>query len=95
MTVDIVVTRHPGLIEVLMADGHVSSDTPVISHASVEDIKGKHVCGVLPLSLACHAASVTEVAMSIPQEMRGKELTAEQVREYTQGMHTYTVKKEI
>jgi len=51
-------------------------EIPVISHADVEAVRGKHVIGVLPLSLARHAASVTEVEMPLLRpDQRGKELT--------------------
>ena len=49
---------------------------PVLAHVTADDVAGKHVLGVLPLSLARHAASVTEVAMPLLRpEQRGNELT--------------------
>jgi len=51
-------------------------EIPVVSHADAECVRGKHVLGVLPLSLAKHAASVTEVEMPLLRpDQRGKELT--------------------
>lgn len=89
----IIVTRHPGLVEVLVEDGVCQKGTPVIGHATVTDIKDKHVYGVLPLSLAVHALRVTEVSLNIPPEMRGKELTKEQVSQYRTGVNTYEVRE--
>jgi putative CRISPR-associated protein (TIGR02620 family) len=91
MAETVVVTRHLGLVEYLIELGLCSSSAQVISHATVEDVKGKHVIGVLPLSLAVVAESVTEVPMSIPAELRGQELTLEQMRMYGGKPRTYRV----
>ena len=87
----IIVTRHPALVDYLIAEGIADPDTPVISHASPDDIRGKHVIGVLPLHLAAEAASVTEVPLSLPPELRGVELDEEQVREFAGAPRTYRV----
>ena len=76
----VIVTRHPALIEYLIDIGIMGAEDAVVSHASIEDIAGKDVIGVLPLSLACHARSVTEVPLALTPEMRGQELTIDQVR---------------
>jgi putative CRISPR-associated protein (TIGR02620 family) len=91
MAETVVVTRHLGLVEYLIELGLCSSSDQVISHATVEDVKGKHVIGVLPLSLAVAAESVTEVPMSIPVELRGQELTLQQMRMYGGKPRTYRV----
>ena len=84
----------PKLLEYLKEKG-IPQDTPVISHATVEDVAGKYVIGILPLSLACHAGYVTEVQMNVPAELRGQELTYEQVVEYAGEMITYKVEKAV
>ena len=92
MVEKIVVTRHPGLVEYLRKYGHISDNTPVIAHASVETVRGKHVYGVLPLNLAVFAECVTEIPMpSLPFELRGKELTLEQLEKYATDAVTYQV----
>ena len=92
MTDKIVVTRHPALVQYLIEEGYVSSDVEVLSHVeTVDHIHNCHVYGVLPLGLACCAKAVTEVRLDIPAEMRGKELTIQQVREYAMYTQTYTV----
>lgn len=88
---DIIITRHAGLVEYLREIGAVDPDTPVVAHVSAGDIAGKNVVGVLPLSLAACAASVTEVPLSLPRELRGQELTVEQVRQYAGILRTYKV----
>lgn len=91
MEVDLVVTRHPALLEVLAEKGIATPETPVIAHASPEAVRGKNVAGVLPLSLAAECASITEVSLRLPAELRGRELSAEEVRAHMQGVRTYKV----
>lgn len=88
---DLVVTRHPGLVEVLKDFGLCDQTTKVIDHATIDDVKGKHVIGVLPLSLARYTRTLTEITLTLPPELRGKELTAEEVRLYMTGINVYTV----
>jgi ABC-type hemin transport system substrate-binding protein len=90
----VIVTRHAALVEYLLAEGIVPNNTPVLSHASPEAITGKHVIGILPLSLAALAAKVTVVPLSLPPELRGVELTIEQVRQYAGSPETYRVLSE-
>jgi len=90
--IDLIVTRHPGLVEYLRELGLVSPSCEVISHASPKAVKGKHVCGVLPHSLSCLCTSFTEVPLSLPAELRGQELTVEQVRQYASAPVTYSVR---
>lgn len=87
----IVVTRHPALVAHLRKIGLIKADASVIAHASPDDVRGQHVIGVLPLSLAALAASVTEVPLNLPAELRGQELTEEQVARYAGDPVTYVV----
>ena len=87
----IVVTRHPALVEYLRETGVISDDTPVLLHATPDDIRGKHVIGILPLSLAALADKVTEIPLSLTPEMRGRELSLEEVREIAESPVTYKV----
>lgn len=93
--IELIVTRHTGLVEYLIQEGLVQEGVEVISHASPEAISGKHVCGVLPHSLSCLCASFTEVPLFLPAELRGKELTVEQVREFAQPISIYQVTKVV
>jgi len=93
MKIDLIVTRHPGLVTYLIEEGLVKSDVIVIDHADPAQISGKNVCGVLPHSLSCLCASFTEVPLFIPAELRGKELTVEQVRKHAQPIVTYKITK--
>ena len=87
----IIVTRHNALIEYLEELGVVPAGTPVIAHATEEDVCGKHVFGVLPMRLAAKAAMLTEVSMTIPVEWRGVELTLEQIKACKPELFTYRI----
>jgi len=89
----IVVTRYQGLVEYLKELGLIEDGTEITAHANIEDVKGKHVLGVLPLWLSCHAAKITEIQLKLPAEKRGKELTVEEVRFFSLSPRTYIVKE--
>jgi putative CRISPR-associated protein (TIGR02620 family) len=90
----IVITRHPALVQYLTEAGIVPAGATCISHADASDVAGKHVIGVLPMRLAALAASVTEVPLDIPAELRGHELTLEQVRQYAGEPVRYVIRTE-
>lgn len=88
----IVITRHPGLLEVLREKGVIpQSCEDYHSHATPDLVRGKNVIGVLPLSLAAEAESITEITLNLPPEARGKELNADEVRRFMTGVNTYKV----
>ena len=87
----VVVTRHPALIELLRELNLIGTAVPVIAHATPADVAGKDAIGVLPLSLAAHAASVTEIPLDLTPEMRGKELDLATLRSVAGPPVTYKV----
>lgn len=87
----VIVTRHPALVQYLAELGYTGK---VVAHATADDVRGQHVIGVLPLRLAALAASITEVPMDIPPDLRGVELTLELVRAYAGEPVTYRVTRE-
>ena len=89
----IIVTRHGAMVEYLIEQGIVDSTVPIVEHASAKQIEGKHVIGFLPLHLACQAERLTEIPMNVPLELRGRELTLEQVRELAGKPQTYQVRR--
>ena len=91
MKIEIVVTRHPGLVEYLREKGLVAESVRVIPHATPAEVSGKVVCGVLPHSLSCLCSSFWEVPLNLPPELRGKELSLEQVRQHAGKMVGYKV----
>ena len=87
----VIVTRHAALLQYLIEQGVVNSTTHVVAHATAEDVRGKHVFGVLPMRLAAEAAMLTEVSMNVPAEWRGQELTLDQIRACSPCLTTYVV----
>lgn len=91
----IVVTRHPALVDLLVERGIIKPGTPVIAHATPDQVAGKHVIGVLPLSLAALANSVTEVPLALTKELRERgELDIATLRAIAGEAVTYKVFKQ-
>ena len=88
---DILVTRHQALIE-YFKEANIEFDK-VISHATEEDVYGNDVYGVLPLRLTSLANTVTTIDIDVPAEMRGKELSLEDIKKYGVNISTYKVEK--
>ena len=82
MEYDLIVTRHPALVEYLQNQGLVSADIEVVVHTTPEVLEGKNVIGILPLNLAAVCQTVTTIPLNLPAELRGVELSLEQVQQY-------------
>jgi len=91
MNETIIVTRHPALVDLLQEQGVIDGTETIIEHATADQIRGKHVIGVLPLSLASEAATVTEVPLSLTPDDRGKELDIDRLREVAGAPRRYVV----
>ena len=73
----VIVTRHSALVEFL---SELGVEGEVIAHATEELVAGKHVFGVLPMRLAALCGRFTEVTLQLPAELRGKELSLDEVK---------------
>lgn len=89
----LIVTRHPALITYLQEIFPELIDAEVLPHVTAADVQGKHVYGVLPLYLAAEARMVTEISLDIPLELRGKELTLDQVKSMSPKAVSYQVSR--
>lgn len=99
----LVVTRYKSLVEYLRQkrdwfdEGKLFSlideNTRIISHAKIEDVQDKHVIGVLPYWLSCHAGKFTEIRLRIPSEKRGHELTVEEIEFHSGTPKTYEIRE--
>lgn len=67
----------------------------LIEHVTPADISDRWVIGILPLHLAASAFKVTTVTLNVPVEMRGVELSVEQLRQYYGGVATYEVTESL
>ena len=89
-----VVTRHKALVEYLLDKDIIKDgEYKLIEHADYKDVEGRDVIGVLPLQLASYAKSVTEVPLKLTPEMRGKELTFEEVEKVAEKPVQYIVRE--
>ena len=89
-----VITRHKALIAYLLDKDIIKEgEYKLIEHADYKDVEGQDVIGVLPLQLASYAKSVTEVPLKLTPEMRGKELTFEEVEKIAQEPVQYIVRE--
>ena len=89
-----VITRHKALLAYLLDKDIIKEgDYKLIEHADYKDVEGQDVIGVLPLQLASYAKSVTEVPLKLTPEMRGKELTFEEVEKVAQEPVQYIVRE--
>lgn len=103
------VSRHPAALAFARSElERLGLATPAtrfieLSHASPDDLRameGCVVCGVLPLvhvARLCQAGSTVYVIglPDVPPEMRGHELTAEQMREYGAHLAKVTATYEV
>lgn len=89
----VVVTRHPALVELLVEWEMIPAGTRVIEHATVADVRGRDVIGVLPLHLAAEANTVTEVPLALSQRDRGSELGLPRLREIAGEPVTYIIER--
>ena len=90
----IVVTRHKALLEYLVKYGYVEKDVQHLTRARPEDIKGKHVYGILPNWLACHAGKLTELQLDLPIGKRHIELSIDDIEFHlNKKPRTYTIRE--
>ena len=70
----VVVSRHKTFIEHLRNIGLIDDNTKIITHVEdIEDIRGKHVIGMLPLHLAAVTERITFVPLNLSLEQRERE----------------------
>lgn len=90
----LIVTRHKSLVSYLIDKNIIKEgEYKLIEHADYKDVEGQNVIGVLPLQLASYAKSVTEVPLKLTPEMRGKELTFEEVEKVADKPVQYIVRE--
>ena len=89
----VVVTRHAALVDLLRERGIIGAGARVLEHATPEDVRERHVIGVLPLNLAALATSVTEIPLALAPELRGKELDLDTLRAIAGDAVTYEVRR--
>lgn len=92
----LVVTRHIALLDYMREKCllPVGCGVDVISHVEdPKEIKDRVVYGVLPYHLAVLTKTYVNIGLNIPPEVRGKELTLEEIRKYALPPVAYSVQK--
>jgi CRISPR-associated protein Csx16 len=89
----IIVTRHPGALDWLRKHHPELGEAEVVSHASPEQIQGARVIGVLPVNLAAVCGEYWHLAMEVPPEARGKELSREDMERFGCDIEKFVVTK--
>ena len=87
----VVVTRHPALVDYLREIGILPDGARIITHASPDDVRDRHVIGILPLHLATLALTVTEIPLAVPPEARGRELSLDEMRRWSGAPVVYVI----
>lgn len=92
--VGLIVTRHQGLVDLARRMGLATDGCPVLAHATADDVRGKVVLGVLPLHLAAEAEAVVSIDLGLPPDLRGTDLSAEQMLPHVRGVSVYRVTRD-
>ena len=89
--IDVIVSRHIGLVQHLADIGIGGPGTLILEHATADDVRGQNVAGVLPLHMAALCRRYVEVPLNLPPELRGQELSADQVAQYAGAPVEYQI----
>ena len=94
----VVVTRHEALVQFLSEEGVIPEGKPYVWKKHIDPgenskLVGKMVIGVLPMHLAALAREYVNVPLVIPPEMRGKELSIEEIRRFAKAAEHYEVRR--
>lgn len=88
----IVITRHTAFVDHCRNIGLIDDNPTVVAHASPDVMVDQDVItSGLPLHLAALCRTVTTVPLNLPAELRGVELTVEQVAAYAEEPQTFSV----
>ena len=91
----VIISRHPALVRRILHLHLAPKGTPVLTGTvTADDVAGRHVIGVLPLSLAAHADRVTEIPINWRHPAappRGTELDDDALNQMAGDPITYQV----
>lgn len=92
----ICVTRHRPLVALLIERRIIDATTPVIEHATADDVRDRIVVGVLPIHLAALAYLVIDVPLALTladrAAMTAGEIPLERLREIAGPAVAYHVR---
>jgi len=92
--VEIIITRHPALVQLLKELGVADEKTELLTHVTDPSVlDGKVVAGVLPLHLAARCKEVWTPELELKPEDRGRELSLEELKERFRGLRGFVVRE--
>lgn len=87
----LIISRHQGVVDWLSQRGITGE---VVAHASIENVKGRQVIGVLPIYLASYAESIICIDLpDLPASLRGQELSVQQMDDAGATLSRYRVER--
>jgi len=93
----IFITRHPGAVEWLKANyPKIAKSATMVSHFDASTTEaGDVIVGILPVNMICdvinHGARFIALQIDLPAELRGKELTVEDMDNCNAKLQEYHV----
>ena len=90
------ISRHPGAVDWAESEGYRVDQQ--LSHFDVTIVnKGDKVLGTLPINLIAEVnvrgAEYHHLTLDLPSELRGKEITASDMRQYGARLEQYSAKR--
>jgi putative CRISPR-associated protein (TIGR02620 family) len=90
---NIIITRHKATVQWLNSQGIYGTVIDHVDNSNAHLLIDNDVYGAIPYNFAAKCNSITTVELpDLPKELRGKELTFEQLNKYAH-LETYSVKK--
>ena len=92
------VTRHPGAIQWAAAAGIQVASSGIVESLDTDQVQaGDTVVGTLPINLAARVAErgaeYLHLALELPLEARGQELSADEMRQYGARLERYDIQR--
>ena len=88
----IIVVKYPELVKYYIEIGLCSPGTPHLPYATEEDVRGKHVYGIVPVYLASLAKSVTEVPVLAGNKIARVMSDVNLIRQYAKPPKRYVIR---
>ena len=89
----LIISRHAGAMGWIQKHHPEFAECELITHASPEILKGKRVIGILPIQLAVLATEFWNLSLNVPANMRGKELTIEDMEKFDCKIEQFQITK--
>jgi len=89
--VEVLITRHPAIADLFRLRGLAAACMRVLSHADVDDVRGRIVAGVIPLRLAREAACVVEIDLAMDPKDREGQMDLARLITIAGDTYVYTV----